>query len=181
MLHVIASLVLVFVGFAVLRVLLKASIAANERRVQEQAYERAALFTEAERSFLGVLDHAVGGRYRVMGKVRLADVLNVKRGLAAGARQDAQNKISSKHVDFVLCDPRTLDVRVVVELDDKSHNRPNRRDRDQNVDAMLREAGIPILHFSARHAYSPQDIQNKLVELDLASATPPAPSLSSKS
>lgn len=31
------------------------------------------LFTPAERSFLGVLDEAVGNDYRVFGKVRVAD------------------------------------------------------------------------------------------------------------
>ncbi len=36
-----------------------------------------ALFTPAERSFLGVLEQAMGETYRIFGKVRLADVINV--------------------------------------------------------------------------------------------------------
>ena len=36
------------------------------------------LFSPAERSFLGVLQQAVGDQYRVFGKVRVADVVSVK-------------------------------------------------------------------------------------------------------
>lgn len=44
-----------------------------------------ALFTAAERSFLGVLEQAVEGRFRVFGKVRVADVITVKTGLTRSA------------------------------------------------------------------------------------------------
>ena len=40
-----------------------------------------ALFTQAEQSFLGVLTQAVDEKFRVFGKVRVADVINPKEGL----------------------------------------------------------------------------------------------------
>ncbi|WP_018231811.1 DUF2726 domain-containing protein [Thioalkalivibrio thiocyanodenitrificans] len=43
------------------------------------------LFSPAERSFLGVLDQAVGDEYRVFGKVRVADAAK-RRSLAAMLR-----------------------------------------------------------------------------------------------
>jgi len=45
------------------------------------------LFTAAERMFLGVLDQAVGQHARVLGKIRVADVLEPNRGLSPGERQ----------------------------------------------------------------------------------------------
>lgn len=39
------------------------------------------LFTKAEQKFLTVLDEAVGGECRIFGQVRLADVINVRKGL----------------------------------------------------------------------------------------------------
>jgi hypothetical protein len=53
-----------------------------------------ALFSTAERSFLSVLDQAVGKDYRVFCKVRLADVALVNSGLGKSARQGALNKIA---------------------------------------------------------------------------------------
>ncbi|WP_157071817.1 DUF2726 domain-containing protein [Steroidobacter denitrificans] len=35
------------------------------------------LFISVERSFLGMLEQAVGGEYRVFGKVRVADIVGV--------------------------------------------------------------------------------------------------------
>ena len=53
-----------------------------------------ALFSVAERSFLGVLDQAVGSEHRVFSKVRVADVAMVKPGLGNSARQGALNRVA---------------------------------------------------------------------------------------
>lgn len=53
------------------------------------------LFSPAERSFLGVLDQAVGPEHRVFGKVRVADIATVKPGLGNSARQGALNRIAA--------------------------------------------------------------------------------------
>ncbi|MDB6063012.1 MAG: topoisomerase [Verrucomicrobiaceae bacterium] len=45
------------------------------------------LFSAAERSFLEVLDQAVGPDNRVFGKVRVADIARVKPGLSNSARR----------------------------------------------------------------------------------------------
>lgn len=120
------------------------------------------LFTPVERSFLGVLEQAVGQKYRVMGKVRLADVIKMRPGLSGGARQSAFNRIQSKHLVFVACAPKDLSVQFVVEFDDQCHVRSNRQDRDEFVDKALQAAGVPIYHFPAKRAYSVGEIQKTL-------------------
>ncbi|MGH8196269.1 MAG: DUF2726 domain-containing protein [Woeseiaceae bacterium] len=52
-----------------------------------------ALFSPAERSFLGALEQAAGNEYRVFGKVRIADVIERKRGLARSEWQRAFNRV----------------------------------------------------------------------------------------
>lgn len=118
-----------------------------------------ALFTPAERSFLGVLEQATGESQRVFGKIRLADVIKVNAGLTRSARQTAFNRISGKHLDFVLCDPTDLKVVAAIELDDKSHDAPRRQQRDSFVDAALGAAGIPMHHFSAKRSYSVREVR----------------------
>ena len=77
-------------------------------------------------------------------KMRLADILEVAPG-----EKDYMayfNKIKAKHTDFVLCDPDTLEVLCGVELDDPSHDRPERIERDEFVDHVYEAAGIPLIH-----------------------------------
>ena len=54
-------------------------------------------------------------------------------------------KVQAKHVDFVLCD-RKLVARLVVAVDDASHDQEDRRERDRFVDAVLESVGYSVLH-----------------------------------
>nr|VFK66037.1 MAG: Protein of unknown function (DUF2726) [Candidatus Kentron sp. UNK]VFK71711.1 MAG: Protein of unknown function (DUF2726) [Candidatus Kentron sp. UNK] len=120
------------------------------------------LFSPAELAFLEVLDEAVGRRYRVFGKVRLADVLRVRSGLERSAWRAAFNKIQSKHLDFVVCDADGPAIRFAVELDDRSHARADRRTRDIFVDRALAAARVPLFRFPVRRAYSVEDIRDRI-------------------
>ena len=107
----ITLLVLLFILLFLVKVflpgLLKGPIALP---YQKEPY----LFTPAERSFFGVLEAALGNQFRVLGKVRLADVIRVKPGLSGSARQQAFNRIQSKHLDFVACDAKDMAVKFVI-------------------------------------------------------------------
>ena len=112
------------------------------------------LLSPAERSFYGVLLQIVEGQYRVFSKVRLMDIIEPDGRLPRSAHQAAQNRIQSKHVDFILCDPSDLSIQCVVELDDSSHNRPDRQERDAFVNDALQAAGIPIFHIPVQSQYN---------------------------
>ena len=160
--------IIVVIGIVVIVVIallvFKARSGSDEGITGQAAYEKsAALFTNAERSFLGVLDQAIGQHYRIMGKIRLADVIKVKANPDKSAWQRAFNQIQSKHVDFAACDPATLQVKFVIELDDSSHDQAKRQERDQFVDKALRSAGVPMHRFEARRTYSMQEIQKALL------------------
>jgi very-short-patch-repair endonuclease len=49
----------------------------------------------------------------------------------------------------------TTDIRLAIELDDRTHQRPDRRDRDTFVDRALATAGVPILRVPAAARYDP--------------------------
>lgn len=120
------------------------------------------LLTKAERSFFGVLQQAVGGDYCIFSKVRLADIIKVNSGLSASNRQKAQNRISGKHVDFVLCNTHDLSIHCVIELDDKSHEKLERQQRDDFVDAALHAAGVRIFHFPVQQTYNLNEVRKLL-------------------
>lgn len=163
MIHGLWPLITILIICVIAITALKAFWGGNKGGTEDYPYEKAqALFTPAERSFLGVLEQAVDGKLRIMGKVRLADVVKVKNGNNKSAWQKAFNKIQSKHVDFVACDNATLGVKFVVELDDKSHNQSQRQDRDEFIDKALAAAKIPVFHFAAKRTYTIQELQNYL-------------------
>jgi hypothetical protein len=121
----------------------------------EVPYQRHdSLLTPAERSFYGVLERAIARHVTPMAKVRLADIIKVEGSISAARRRSAFNRIQSKHVDFVLCDAATFRVLCVVELDDKSHSRSDRKSRDAFVNRALGAAGIPIVHLPAQQSYT---------------------------
>jgi very-short-patch-repair endonuclease len=161
--HSLLQLIFVFALFLAIAAVIKVVLRRKARGAQNYPYEKEkALFSPAERSFLGVLEQAGNDRYRFMGKVRLADVLKVKGGLSKSNRQNAFNRIQSKHVDIVACDPATMNIKFVIELDDSTHSQPIRQDRDRFLDNAFEAAGIPIIHVTAKKAYSIQDIQGIL-------------------
>lgn len=117
------------------------------------------LFSPAERSFLGVLEQAVGDKYRVFGKVRVADVASVKPMSDRRAWQRAFNKISAKHFDFVICGIDDLEIVAAVELDDKSHRNRQRQDRDVFLAGLCEAINLPLVRVPAQRAYSLADLR----------------------
>jgi hypothetical protein len=122
------------------------------------------LLTAAERSFYEVLRSIAGDQLEVFAKVRLLDLFYLPKGTEN--RQSHSNRVISKHVDFLLCDRQNVSPLLVIELDDSSHERDDRTERDAFVDEALSAAGLPILHVAAKRSYAPQElaemIQQKL-------------------
>jgi len=120
------------------------------------------LFTPAERSFLGVLQQAVGEGAQVFGKVRVADVITPAKGLTRSDWQKAFNRIAAKHFDFIVCKSDDLSVLCAVELNDASHQSKKRQQRDSFLDAVCRAASLPLIQVEARSSYVVADVRAML-------------------
>ena len=121
-----------------------------------------ALLTAAERTFYFALRQAAAADFQLFAKVRLGDIIQVERGVAGKRRLVALGRVASKHADFVLCDPRAFETALVIELDDKSHALPARRERDRFFDAALKVAGVPLLRVPVRRGYSPDELRQQI-------------------
>jgi hypothetical protein len=117
------------------------------------------LLTSSEKALYVALLLAAGRRYLVFAKVRLADLC---RDLDRWADTDAFNELSSKHVDFVLCDATSFRPVLAVELDDRSHLRANRRGRDAFVDDVFRTIGLGVYRQWVRRSYDPAAIAREI-------------------
>ncbi len=110
------------------------------------------LLTKGEAAFYHQLRLAIPSGTVLIAKVRLIDLLYFPKG--GKNRQSWQNRVQSKHIDFVVCDARELRPLLAIELDDKSHEREDRRERDGLVDHILESAGLPFHREPAAAGYS---------------------------
>ena len=93
----------------------------------------------AELNFYRVLVSVTADWAALFSKVNLGDLFYAKSG-EHGQNQAYRNKIARKHVDFLLCDRESLRPLLAIELDDSSHNRPDRQARDEFVDGVFAAA-----------------------------------------
>jgi very-short-patch-repair endonuclease len=118
---------------------------------------RRAVMSPAERSFLGILEEVVdASQYYVFPQTPLASLVYVPRGNGSYLRHE--NRIRSKVVDFVLCTKDAVAPVLVIELDDSSHERDDRQERDAFVDSVMNKVRLPILHVKARRDYDPRTL-----------------------
>lgn len=120
------------------------------------------LLSPAERDFYDALRQAVGNRYLIFAKVRLLDLLWLPQNLPN--RQMHMNQVWAKHVDFVLCHPQTVAPALVIELDDASHQLPERQERDIFLNEVLRVAGIPLLRVPVRKSFSASVLYDQILD-----------------
>ena len=108
-----------------------------------EAYKPCQLLTKHElQEYFKLKQYADARGWLICPKVRLRDLIEPKRG--TGKKQTLINKIQSKHVDFVLVD-QSMNVIGVLELDDKTHDRADRKERDGFVREALEGAGITMI------------------------------------
>lgn len=125
--------------------------------------KRPRLVTKAELRFYRSLIKAVQDDWSVFAMVRIADILVVPK--ETPKRRSWVNKILAKHIDFVLCDPSSLEPIVAIELDDRSHQRKDRQERDEFVDHAFESAGLPLLRFPVRQSYHAREIREFIDEV----------------
>lgn len=91
-----------------------------------------------------------------MCKVRLADIISPN--VSSKEYIYAFNKIKSKHIDFVLIDNQTSEIKQLIELNGSSHFLPDRISRDKFLDSIFKEVHIPMVKINVRSKYSKQDL-----------------------
>ncbi|MES2315710.1 MAG: DUF2726 domain-containing protein [Patescibacteria group bacterium] len=107
--------------------------------------------TNAEREFFFVLERVVQGRHYVVPQVQLSKVIEIEKG---SWQHKYFNWINQKSVDFVLFDKTYFTPYLVIELDEISHNAPERIKRDSFVDNVMAKAGMRIEHIRTAKEYN---------------------------
>jgi len=115
----------------------------------------------AEQNFYLVLKNIVSDRALICPKVSLGDLFNVKSNDPSKFRT-YRNKIDRKHVDFLLCDPKTVKPLLGIELEDKSHQKREIKERDKFVEMVYKAAKLPLVRIPVRRSYLTSELDSLL-------------------
>ncbi len=132
----------------------------------------------AEFSFYKILSSLGGTRLIILSKVRLADIFFVVR---PNENMTYFSRIAQKHLDFLICDSVTMKPWLGIELDDSSHKRDDRQERDGFVDRVFEDADLPLLRLPVQREYNTREVAAKIApflkDKIYPSTTPPQPKL----
>lgn len=71
------------------------------------------------------------------------------------------NKIKSKSIDYVITDNNGK-IKFCIELDDETHLKENRQERDIFVNELLNQIGIILIRIPKQNYYNLQEIEEKI-------------------
>ncbi|MBS3799038.1 MULTISPECIES: DUF2726 domain-containing protein [unclassified Pseudoalteromonas] len=121
------------------------------------------IYTQVESAFLTLLERAVGDNYRIVSRVKLADIIDCKSGLTNKSKRIALTKLKNKQLDYVLLDKTKLTIVAAVDLVNNANKGGHKAQRDWFVSGALETAGIPHIRMKVKSGYRPEDVRNAIL------------------
>jgi hypothetical protein len=120
------------------------------------------LLSPEETAFLVVLDEAVGTDYRVFGKVRVGDLVSVRRGVGKrpGTRSFAQ--LGDLKVDFLVCRRGSASLVCAVQLVGRGSRQRHGRAADKALVRSCDALGLPLVRVPEAETYSAKGIAEQI-------------------
>ncbi len=114
-----------------------------------------------EHAFFNTLEVLLAEKYYIFPQLNLDKLIYVQKG--TGNYFSHYRRINQYSVDFVICSKTTISPLLAIELDDSSHSKPDRQNRDRVVNSALDDAGLPVLRIPLQQSYD-LDMLSKLIE-----------------
>lgn len=145
--YIILAVIILFFAIAGTFVKKKGTIEKKDNYDYSNGYKPKWLFSYNEKDAFSKIKNVTDelGLY-LFAKVRLYDLVEPKQNVEK--KQGHIFKVQAKHVDFVVCDKKLV-AKAIIELDDASHDREDRKERDSFVDTVLTSCGYKVLHTRA--------------------------------
>lgn len=151
------ELVLVgFIGLIVIVTLLASRL--NDNSFPFPFDGKPSVFTPAEKNFQNLVERALGDEYRVLNRVKLADIVTIRKGVSAKAGQTALNNANNKYLDFVICKRDTMQLMGAIDLVDTS-GKGYKVKKDWFVSGALEASSIPHVRIKVKSNYSIEEIR----------------------
>lgn len=140
----------IILGFVIILGLLERIF---RRRPHLSYAARVSLLTPTELCAFQELRSILPPNHYITIKPRLLDVLDPGPD---SKRTTSFQRISQKHVDFLIIDIHSGRPLFAIEIDDRSHLRPKRVARDEFVNAAFAQARIPLIRHPSNHPLTPK-------------------------
>ena len=114
------------------------------------------LFSDNERAFLSVLEQSLAPDYRILGKIRLSDVLRFQGRVDRETRDRALARIGDRKLDFLICTSGGLSISGAVELVD------SRRKGDQMLAKICDAVALPLIRIHSADSYDTRVIEDQV-------------------
>jgi hypothetical protein len=135
---------------------------------------KTALFTPAEKNFQNLVEQAMGSRYRIINRVKLADIVSIRNGVSNRAGQTATNNANSKYLDFVICERDSMKLLGVIDLVD-TQGKGYKVKKDWFVSGTLEAAAIPHIRIKVKANYTIDEIRSCINSRILGNNAPTSP------
>ena len=124
-------------------------------------YLRESILTPKERKFYEVLLKITNpDKFCIQSQVALIEIFQPTRDNYWGSK----GKIQHLHIDFVLCRKKDLHPILAIELDDKSHHKQNRSDRDKFLDELFSNFDLNLVHIPLAESYDARKLSDFLTK-----------------
>lgn len=97
-------------------------------------------------------------------QVALYSIIETRKNLDYSTQTKFFNKISRKSIDFVLVDKNTCRIKLCIELDDDTHYRKKRIERDKFLKELFEQLEVNLLRYPSCYVYNKDDVKNKILE-----------------
>ena len=126
------------------------------KKSQYKYYAKSYVMTSRENECFKILNEIFSSKWFVVPQVHLSALLDYR---VKGQNWNAAFRhINGKSVDFVLIGKESYKVICVIELDDSTHSKPDRIERDVEIERMFKEAGIPLARISKFESMTKSEI-----------------------
>ena len=116
------------------------------KKSQYKYYAKSYVMTSRENECFKILNEIFSSKWFVVPQVHLSALLDYR---VKGQNWNAAFRhINGKSVDFVLIGKESYKVICAIELDDSTHSRSDRIERDVEIERMFKEARIPLARIS---------------------------------
>ncbi|MGV2987223.1 DUF2726 domain-containing protein [Vibrio sp. E150_011] len=111
------------------------------------------ILSTPQTAFYNALREAVGEHGLILTKVNLSNVVVPTQTANKKQWFIANNVIAKSYFDFVVCDPRTLQPRVVIEYDDGQKLHKGKIERQKLIMQVCKSAELPLIGASVKLSY----------------------------
>lgn len=127
--------------------------------------------TTVEKKFYDAFKKVIPQNYILQPQINLASLIE-KKNLGNYSR-NYHNELF-RNIDFGIFD-ENYTPRLLIEINDRTHYRTDRKERDNKVRAICAQAGIPLITFWAKDGINPDYIRRRIERELHLTAEPPRP------